>query len=153
MEIHSSCIRALSWSEFIIFCLPAYFLLRVDHRSPLGLNSGEFSAHKSKHWSLTHFFIFALCHGALKCWKIHGSSPNSSWINWIYPWRRFWYHDIFPALFLSRIVIVSEPTPPDEKEPQTWMFSGCFTVDGIQEIGLCLPFPLQAIFKTFPRSF
>ena len=83
--------------------------------------------------SSSHLVItFDLWHGAPSCWKMHCSSPNCWWIvGRSCCWRVFWYHSLFMAVFLGKIV--SEPTPLDEKQPHTWMVSGCFTVGMTQD--------------------
>ena len=75
---------------------------------------------------------FALWQGAPLCWKRHCSSPNCSWmVGRSCSWRMCWYHSLFMAVFLGKIV--SEPTPLPEKQPHTWMVWGCFTVGMTQD--------------------
>ena len=135
MAAHSCIINAWSLSEFVGYCLST-LLLRIDHNSSMGLRSGEFPGHGSKismFCSLSHLVItFALWQGALSCWKRHCLSPNCSWIvGRSCSQRMCWYHSLFMAVFLGKIV--SEPTPLAEKQPHTWMVSGCFTVGMTQD--------------------
>ena len=111
---HSFIITSWSLSELVGFCLSTR-LLRIDHKFSMGLRSGEFPGHGPKmstFWSPSHLVItFALWHGAPSCWKMHCSSPNCCWIvGRSCCWRVFWYHSLFMAVFLGKIV--SEPPLP-----------------------------------------
>lgn len=135
MAAHSCIINAWSLLEFVGFCLSTR-LLRIDHKFSMGLRSGEFPGHGPKismFCSPSHLVItFALWQGAPSCWKRHCSSPNCSWMVGRSCSRRMcWYHSLFMAVFLGKIV--SEPTPLAEKQPHTWMVSGCFTVGMTQD--------------------
>uniref|UniRef100_A0A4W5L237 Divergent protein kinase domain 2Ab n=1 Tax=Hucho hucho TaxID=62062 RepID=A0A4W5L237_9TELE len=80
----------------------------------------------------TTLSLFALWQGAPSCRKRHCSSPNCSWMVGRSCSRRMgWYHSLFMAVFLGKIV--SEPTPLAEKQPHTRMVSGCFTVGMTQD--------------------
>ena len=139
MAAHSCIINAWSLSELVGFCLSTR-LLRIDHNGTMGFSmgfrSGEFPGHGPKKLmfcSPSHLVItFALCQGAPSCWKRHCSSPNCSWmVGKSCSRRMFRYHSLFMAVFLGKIV--SEPTALAEKQPHTWMVSGCFTVGMTQD--------------------
>ncbi|CAF91336.1 unnamed protein product, partial [Tetraodon nigroviridis] len=56
---------------------------------------------------------------APSCWKRHSSSPNCPWmVGRSCSRRTFWYHFLFIAVFLGKIV--REPTPLTKKQPHTW---------------------------------
>ncbi|KAK6302461.1 hypothetical protein J4Q44_G00268160 [Coregonus suidteri] len=121
MAAHSCIINAWSLSEFVGFCLSTR-LLRIDHKFSMGLRSGEFPGHGPKmsmFCSPSHLVIpFALWQGAPSCWKRHCSSPNCSWMVGRSCSRRMcWYHSLFMAVFLGKVV--SESTPLAEKQPHT----------------------------------
>ncbi|CDQ77094.1 unnamed protein product [Oncorhynchus mykiss] len=65
----------------------------------------------------SHLVItFALWQDAPSYWKRHCSSQNCSWMVGRSCSRRMcWYHSLFMAVFLGKIV--SEPTPLAEKQP------------------------------------
>ena len=130
IAVHSCTINACILSEFVGFCLSTR-LLMIDHKFSMGLRSGEFPGHGPKismFCSLSHLVItFALWQGAPSCWKRHCWSPNCSWtVGRSCSRRTFWYHSLFMAVFLGKTV--REPIPLAEKQPHTWMVSGCFTV-------------------------
>ena len=122
---------AWSLSEFWGFCLP----LEDWPQVPNGIKVWGVS------WPWTQnidvlfpepLITFALWQGAPSCWKSHCSSPNCSWMVGRSSYRRMcWYHSLFMAVFLGKIV--SEPSPLAEKQPHTWMVSGCFTVGMTQD--------------------
>jgi hypothetical protein len=52
------------------------------------------------------------------CWKRHCSSPDCSWmVGRSCSLRMCWYHSLFMAVFLGKIM--SEPIPLAEKQPHT----------------------------------
>ena len=135
MAAHSSIVNACSVSEFMGVWLTTR-LLRIDNNFSVGLRSGEFPGHGPKilmFCSPSHLVItLASWLGAPSRWKKHCSSPNCSWmVGRSFFQRICWYHSLFMAVILGNMV--SEPTPLAEKQPHTWMVSGCFTVGMTQD--------------------
>lgn len=88
----------------------------------------------STFWSPSHLVIICLMarRSIVLENNSNNSSPNCCWIvGRSCCWRLFWYHSLFMAVFMGKIV--SEPTPLDEKQPHTWMVSGCFAVGLTQD--------------------
>ncbi len=121
---HTFCVLQTLLLQYFYIIFPHFYGILKNNDKHIELKSWELPGHGSKiemQWSSSHFFItLALWHGASSCWKMHRLSPNFLWIvGRSRSCRTFWYHSLFMAMFLGRIM--REPTPLVEKQPHTWI--------------------------------
>ena len=149
MAAHSCIINAWSLSEFVWFLfvhLPLEDWPQILNGIKVWGVSWPWTQNFNVLFPEPLSYHFSLWQGAPSGWKRHCSSPNCSWmVGRSCSRRMFWYHSLFMAVLLGKIVI--EPTPLAEKQPHTWMVSGCFTVGMTQDGSAHIFFSRQDFFR------